>query len=379
MNIVQIIPSFNVGGGELLAVRLCAEIKRQCPAYQVTLISLYDPMPSIVYDEALASGVQIVTLGKKKGFDPSTPVKMMKALRAIKPDVIHTHLAGLRYALLAGIFCNGVQKIHTVHNMASHETSAILKHVHRFAFRWLGWLPVALSEKVQKSIRDVYGVDAPTVFNGIKVNRSLLNQTKQELRKICEVSQGSFTVISIGRLCEQKNHCLLIDAFHLLSERKVGCSLLIVGEDTTDGSYRRILEAKMNDLPECTRKNIHFLGSRKDIPELLMASDIFTLSSDWEGVPLTLLEAMGYGIPVVCTSVGGVPDVITHGLDGLLVPKGDVASLANAFSEISTNSPLAAKLVCNAQEKFNSFFSIEMTAHGYLGLYKETEALMMKS
>lgn len=370
MRIAQIIPSFNIGGGELLAVRLCAEIRRQQPDCDVHLISLYDPIPTIVYDEALSSGATIRTLGKKKGFDPLVSLRMVSTLKAIKPDVIHTHLAGLRYTLGAAVIFRKALKIHTVHNMAAHETFRLLQRLHYLAFKRLGWIPVALSAKVQQSIHDVYGLDAPIVTNGIKVDSSVFIKQKDELRRKCRLPIDHPIIVTIGRLLEQKNHGLLIDAFQELFGDRKGCSLLIVGDDTTGGSYRKKLEDKVNTLPGFIRDNVYFLGPRKDIPELLMASDIFVLSSDWEGVPLTLLEAMGYGIPVVCTSVGGIPDVIEHGINGLLVPKGDVGGLANAISTLLFNKPYAISLARNAQNKFKQLYSIEMTANAYMELYK---------
>lgn len=369
MNIVQVIPSFNVGGGELLAVRLCAEIKKQRPDYKVTLISLYDPIPSIVYDEALASGAQIVTLGKKKGFDPFTPLRMLKALRAIKPDVIHTHLAGLRYSMPASLVNKKAIKMHTVHNMASYETSPFMKHVQNFAFKQLGWRPIALSESVQKSIHDVYGLMAPIVNNGISIDNKLLGTKIRKLDEKCNIPKREYNIITIGRLWAQKNHKLLIDAFDNLCKQISECNLLIVGEDPTDGNYRKKLENIIENLPENTRSKIFLLGTRKDIPELLLASDVFVLSSDWEGVPLTLLEAMGYGIPTVCTSVGGIPDVIEHGVDGLLVAKGDVDGLANTIADVLIDKSLATTLASNAKTKFYKSYSIETTASKYLDLY----------
>lgn len=369
MNIVQVIPSFNVGGGELLAVRLCAEIIKQRPDYKVTLISLYDPIPSIVYDEALASGAQIVTLGKRKGFDPFTPLRMLKALRAIKPDVIHTHLAGLRYTLLAGVLGNYSLKVHTVHNLATHETFGFLKHVHRVAFKFISWIPVSLSKEVQDSVRDMYCLESVIVNNGIKTNSEIINKSKDDIRKHYGLPLNRKIIITIGRLCIQKNQLLLIDAFNEVCKNANNYTLLIVGEDNLNGSYKHKIDRKISELPDITRENLHLLGPRKDIPELLIASDVFVLSSDWEGVPLTLLEAMGYGTPVVCTSVGGIPDVIEHGFDGLLVSKGDSKSLGNAIVEVLSNNSFASSLVQNARKKFSQLYSIEMTAEKYMQLY----------
>jgi glycosyltransferase involved in cell wall biosynthesis len=359
-----------VGGGELLAVRLCAEIKKQAPEHSVFLVSLYDATPTMVYEEARASSAEIICLGKKKGFSPYTPIKMMVALNRIKPDVIHTHLAGLRYTLLAGLMHRQALKLHTVHNMASRETSPFLTRVHGFAFKRLGWLPVALSEIVRGSIRDVYGLDATVVDNGIGIQLSSLTSTKEEIKLALGLPFKHSIVTNIGRLCEQKNQAILIDAFRILCKTNDECSLLLIGDDTTGGAYRRMLEVKVSGLPENVRRNIRFLGIRSDIPQLLLASDVFVLSSDWEGVPLTLLEAMGYGIPSVCTSVGGIPDVIEHAVDGMLVSKGNANALSEALERVLMNKGFASSLSLSGQEKFRRRYSIDITTKKYLELYQ---------
>ena len=368
MKIVQIIPSFNVGGGELLAVRLCAEILRQRPEYNVYLISLYDPTPTVVYDEALSSGVKIHSLAKKKGFDPFVVVRMFKMLMLIRPDVIHTHLAGLRYSILASILFRRVVKIHTVHNIAKCECSTFVQYFHKFAFKYFSWQPVALSKEVKKSIQDVYGINSPIVMNGIKVDDSLKNIEREQFKLILGISVDKPVIISIGRLCEQKNQQLLLDVFNDVFD-KVECLLLLVGEDTMGGYYQKALMDKIASFSDNIRSNVIFLGPRSDIPDLLSASDVFVLSSDWEGVPLTLLEAMGAKVPVVCTSVGGIPDVIEHEIDGLLVPKGDKNRLADAILSILLGHCSSVFLVNNAWNKFQMFYSIERTAAGYLNIY----------
>lgn len=368
MKIVQIIPSFNVGGGELLAVRLCAEILRQHPEHQVFLISLYDPIPTVVYDEALSSGVKILTLGKNKGFDYLTHIRMFKILNFINPDVIHTHLAGLRYSVFSAIFLKSAVKVHTIHNIASKEVYGIVRIVHKFAFNIFGWLPVALSKKIKKSVLELYNIDAPIVMNGISVKEMPSLEIQKNLKRSFSLPEDIPIIITIGRLCVQKNQALLLEAFRIISE-KLDCRLLIVGEDAMGGRYEKALQDQLLLFPEHVRSKVLFLGSRKDVQDLLSISDVFVLSSDWEGVPLTLLEAMGNCIPTVCTSVGGIPDVIDHARDGLLVPCGDSEKLAGAILNILHGDINVGLLVNNALEKFKNLYSIEQSANGYLKIY----------
>ncbi|NPV04874.1 MAG: glycosyltransferase [Syntrophaceae bacterium] len=370
MIIVHIIPSFNVGGGELLAVRICAEIKRRHPSFSVHLISLYDPFPSVVYTEAVESGAAIHTLGKQKGPDPRLLFRMRDVLLKIDPNVIHTHLAGLRYSMGAALLIKKAVKIHTIHNIAEREASRTVLRLHRFAFNRLGWLPVALSPEIQNSIRDFYGIDAPVVNNGIRVDPTIRKEQKNDLRKKSALPLDANIIITIGRLCPQKNQILLIDAFEkLTAQSETETILLVVGEDSTSGSYRLMLENRLRALPEQQRKRVHLLGVRKDIPELLIAADVFVLSSDWEGLPLTLLEAMGYGTPVVCTAVGGIPDAIEQGVSGLLVPAADAKRLADAIFRLLNDKSLGAQMAKAAREKFQMHYSIERTAESYVDLY----------
>lgn len=370
MKIVHIIPSFNVGGGELLAVRLCAEIKRQMPHYEIFIISLYDPMPTIVYDEALASGAIVKTLGKRKGFDWNCLIKLSQLLNEIYPDVIHTHLAGLRYSAFPSFPFRRCVKIHTVHSMADNEASPIIRLLQKAVFKHLNWVPVALSETLRLSINEIYGIDPPVIFNGIRVDESVHKMSKELCRARCNIQENHFVIIAIGRLYKQKNQSLLIDVFEDVFKKSGNCSLLIVGEDPVDGSYRKMLEDKIDSLSKEISKNIYLLGQRKDIPQLLRASDLFILTSDVEGMPLTLLEAMGYGVPSVCTAVGGIPDMLIHEKEGLLAPRGDKTALVDAVLRIIRDPIFAAQLASNAKKKFSLEYRVEIVAERYIRLYK---------
>jgi len=116
--------------------------------------------------------------------------------------------------------------------------------------------------------------------------------------------------------------------------------------------------------------SVHFLGSRDDIPELLQVIDVFVLSSLWEGLPLVLLEAMAAGVPVVATKVGGIPEVVEDGEEGLLVPPGDPRSLRLAMTKLLTDSVLARRLAENAFRKVNSQYSVGTMVQKHEALYE---------
>lgn len=133
------------------------------------------------------------------------------------------------------------------------------------------------------------------------------------------------TIVSVGRLLPQKNQQMLLDAFGSIAEEFPGYKLVIYG----DGSSREELEAKVQQMGLADR--VSFPGSFQDIHERIACSELFVMSSNYEGMPNALIEAMCLGLPVISTKVSGATDLIYHGENGLLVDVGDTAGLAHAM------------------------------------------------
>jgi glycosyltransferase involved in cell wall biosynthesis len=136
---------------------------------------------------------------------------------------------------------------------------------------------------------------------------------------------AGFVLGTVARLEEQKGHEVLLAAVSRIIREIDDLTVLIVG----DGPLRPVLEAQTRKLG--LEKVVRFLGTRRDVPLLLRALDLFVMPSRWEGIPLTLLEAMGAGLPVVSTRVGRAGEIIADGVNGLLVPPGDPEALAAAI------------------------------------------------
>ena len=139
-------------------------------------------------------------------------------------------------------------------------------------------------------------------------------------------------IVSVARLDPQKNPLGLIDAFAGALAADPQWRLLLVG----DGSLRKQAEAHAGSLGLGAR--VHFLGVRPDIDALLPECDLFALASDWEGMPMAIIEAMAAGLPVAATAVGGVPELVAHQATGLLVPPGDTPALADALALLARDS-----------------------------------------
>jgi glycosyltransferase involved in cell wall biosynthesis len=116
---------------------------------------------------------------------------------------------------------------------------------------------------------------------------------------------------------------------------------------------------------------VHFLGSRQDVPDLLNAMDIFVLPSYSEGVSLALLEAMAAGLPVIATAVGGLPEVVTDGQTGLLIPPRDAVALAGALERLLAAPALAQHLGANARDYVREHYSLDRLGREINEIYEE--------
>lgn len=158
-------------------------------------------------------------------------------------------------------------------------------------------------------------------------------------------------IVTVGRLCEQKNHRLLINAFAEIAQKHPDEKLLIYGSGAQDKLLREQIEAlRMND-------RVLLMGSTNDVPEVLSRSKVFALSSDYEGMPNCLLEALAVGVPSVATDCpcGGPRTVIQDGENGLLVPVGDETAMAKALDKLLSDPEYAERIGQNGKNSAMRF------------------------
>lgn len=227
---------------------------------------------------------------------------------------------------------------------------------------------MAVGDAVADSVRQMYGLSQPaSIPNGIDTHRFWRPESRSPWRRRNGYRDEDLLVVSVGRLERQKNPTALVNAMASIPK----AHLLLAGE----GSLRANLEG---------RERVHLLGVRGDIPEVLAAADIFALASDWEGLPLAIIEAMAAGLPVVATSVGCVPEIIEHGRTGLLVARGDQAALVAALQDLAENHSLRRDMGAAARIR-SLCFSVDTMAAAYEELFSrllsrntagQTEALL---
>ena len=358
MRIIQIMPDFGLAGAEIMCENLTVELTKA--GHDVTVISMYD-YHSAITERLEKLGIQIIYLHKKLGMDISMISKMRKIFKEINPDVIHTHRNCPQYAVPAAIMAGVKCRVHTVHNIADKENGKLARIANKFFFKYCHVIPVALSELIKDTILCEYRMrsdEIPIIFNGIDLSKCIIKNDY--------AIDDSFKILHIGRFSEQKNHIGLLKAFEQFYKNHPNSELWLIG----DGE-------KKNEIEEYVKKSelsssVKFIGLQNEVYAYLHDADIFTLPSNYEGIPMTLIEAMGTGVPIVATAVGGVPDMLTDGEDSLIV-ENDIEQIAKAFEVYYLNDKLRVEHGSKVRERAEAF-SVETMTYRYMMIYKNNRS-----
>lgn len=329
-------------------------------SHDVAALCLYPPVNSVFEDQLQSAGVRIWHLGKRPGFDARMLPAVHGVFRRFRPDVVHTHLSAISY-LFPEALLRRVVMVHTLHTVASFEADRFGRALRR-AILGRCVVPVAVSRDVAHSIERAYGLQCPVVPNGIPVadfERS--PRERAQWRSEMGIEPGCVLYVFVGRLVAPKNLMLLLEAFSALDDPNA--CLMLVG----DGDQRGPIEEFVNSRGLHAR--VRVLGARDDVAACLAAADVFVLSSHWEGNPMAVMEAMAAGLPVIGTAVGGVPELVSSGRDGILVPPGDRAAFTGAMRQLSRNVELRRTMGRAARARARSCFSVEKMVAGYEALY----------
>ena len=342
--VAQVIGELRIGGAERLFVDLCNAL--DVDKTIVVLIGDLDLQPNLRSE--LRRDIEVHCVRVRRRSWVKDVWTLSRLFRDMDCDVVHTHmfwpnLYGSLAARLAGV-------------------SAIITSEHgrnEWKRRWHKWVEVnvisryadvrlCVSQDILRMRRDVDGVPGDilrTVPNGTVVP-SLQRQSEK---------QG--TVIgSVGRLVSAKDYPMMIRAVSILVSRGVDVHLEIVG----DGEEREAIESTIRN--EGVESIVTLAGSQANVGEWLARWRIFTSSSVREGQPVALLEAMAAGLPCVVTAAGGVPDTLTDGVEGIVVPPGEPEALAAGIQQLLNNPELSGAYGRAARERVIRDFSIESHA-----------------
>lgn len=354
MKVLQVMPNFELAGAQTMCENLSLELKKR-KDIKIEVLSFYD-LHSDITKRLEKNNIKVHYLGKRKGLDFKLYIKIKKIIDDFEPNIIHTHLYALEYIIPIISFCKkkNIKIIHTIHNVAEKEVPKKLQIFQKRWFRKGLVLPVAISEIVRDSIECRYGIkkcEIPVIYNGIDLSKCK-SKNNYDFNNI---------ILHIGRFSEQKNHSELIEMFYECYKKNKKLKLYLVGT----GELRKQIEDQVNKMK--INNNVFFKGALSDCYSIMNEADIFVLPSKWEGMPMTLIEAMGTGLPCIAYPVGGIPDMIINEKNGYLAQ--NKKDFIDKILLLSNNEKKREALGKKAIESSYQYSS-EIMSKKYLELYK---------
>ena len=349
------------GGAERFALGLVSHLPRDRFEPWVCSTRFATPEAS----EALAdAGVSHISLRRTGKLDVHRLSGLAMLLKMGRFDVVHAHMFGSNvWGTVLGKLCNVPVIIAHEHNW-SYTGELMRRMIDRHLIARYATRFVAVSESNRTRMIELEGIPAekvlvlPTAYIPHRVTEPT------DIRAELGLAPDARIIGVAATLRVEKALEVMISAAAQVVQRFGDAHLVIAG----DGPQRGLLEAHVADTG--LTGHVHFLGERRDVTPILETVDVGALSSDWEGMPLFVLECMTTGTPVVATNVGGLPEVIEHDRTGLLVPPRDPAALAEAISALLTDPERARRLAAAAAERTRGY-SIETVAQRFADLYEQ--------
>jgi glycosyltransferase involved in cell wall biosynthesis len=350
IRVVYLAHAFHVGGAEEMVLNLVRHLPRR---FEPRVCCIHSAGP--IGEEIRRTGADVTVLGLNPGIRRPFDVNGIRSyLRSTKPDIVHTFLLT---ASLYGRFAAIVEHVPIVIGTEVNIYERKRPH-HRLVERWLmrGTDRVVVSAE---SVRDFYvrqvhanPAKVDVIYNAVDFSQARPSKSRDQLREGFGLAAGVRAAGVIARLTEQKGHRYLFEALAARPEL-ADLHLLVVG----DGPLRESLERDVRDRGLAPR--VEFLGARRDLGDVLGAVDLFVLPSLWEGLPLSLVLAMGAGVPVVSTTVAGIPEVVDDGRTGWLVPPADAAALGDAMARVLADPAAAARIAAAGRDAVLPRFNVE--------------------
>lgn len=362
MKIFEIVPQLSSGGGERFTVDLCNELSSL--EHEITLIVFHNVGNWAFYRSEISEKVKIVTMKKKMGLDINLIFKLYKLIKRAKPDIVHTHLRAITYIFFSALVYRKAKYYHTVHNAAEKEASTgISRIIRKFAFKNKKIIPVTISKDSYRSFIEFYGIDAAMIVNGRNIPSELKvgSDIKNEIKSYKKTSKTR-VLIQLARMEEVKRHTMMARVVKRLVTEGFDITMLMIGR--TNEIYVEKIEAM-----QC--REIHILGEKHNPLEYLHEADAYCLCSTYEGMPISLIEALGVGIIPICTPVGGIVNTVVDNENGFLSADTSEESYYNAVKRfLSLDDEELAKMKRIAKASYTPYSMTECGTK-YANLFAE--------
>lgn len=370
-HILYVLHSLGRGGTENGVVNL---LNRMDPARFRFTIALTERNRDML-ERVERPGVEVVSVRRRWGNDPLYPAQLYALCRRIRPDLIHTRNFSCIEGLAAGRLAGVRAVLHSEHGRDVDEAVSFKRRrvflrslLYRFADR-----VVTVSEELREALLaqvDVAPEKLQCVPNGVDLGRFAVRGGREKVRREFGVAPGEVVIGSLGRHDPVKDYRSLIRGFaSLVASRRNDPSLprvrLVLCGEGPEHAALRALAAELG-----LADDVVFPGFRNDVPDVLAAFDAFVLPSVTEGMSNAILEAMATGLPCIATQVGGNGELVSHGVNGLLVPPASPESLAAAMHVVADDADERHRMGHASRRRAEFRFSLDGMIARYEDLYE---------
>ncbi|HYC01360.1 MAG TPA: glycosyltransferase [Candidatus Limnocylindrales bacterium] len=352
-----VIGQLTYGGAESQLYELARGLLQQCHPVVYCLSGKDQP-----YGQRLReAGVPVRVLASRGSFDVGRVLALARALREDRIQIVHAFLfLASAYAYLATRLARGMALVTSARN-CKLEPHPVRRAIMRQAMR-SSCTVICNSREMARFAVDNYGAPAHlmrVVYNGVDTTRFDVERR----------AHSGLRIGTVGRIEAQKNLDMFLDAAERVRRQRPDAHFIIVG----DGSLRQRYQSEVERRGLAAA--VRLPGTTADVPGFLAGLDQFWLTSDWEGTPNVVLEAMAAGVPVIATRVGGTGEVIDHGTSGFLVEAGDAAAVTKFALELAGDAALGQRIGEQARRAARERFSIPAMIAGTRAVYDEARAL----
>lgn len=364
--ICHVIHALGVGGAEVLVDVM---VRRMSDKYRC-VVAVLDEIGEIG-ERLQADGFVVEHLHREPGIDRGCAKRLDGFAKREGVRVLHAHqYTPFFQAMLSRGFLGSRPVLFTEHgrhfpDVPSRKRSIVNRLMLRRNDRLVG-----VGSAVRQALIDNEGLPSnrvEVVYNGVDLKElaTAAPDARSRIRDEFGFSEDDFVAVQVARLHELKDHQTALRAIEQAVRTQPNVRLLIVGE----GDQRAAIEASIRERK--LEQQVVLSGNRADIADLLAAADAFLMSSISEGIPLTIIEAMAAGLPVVSTAVGGIPEMIQDGQNGFLTDSGDHVGLADALVLLQLDVTVRNAVASKGREQATQLFSQQSMLDGYRSIYEE--------
>lgn len=363
--IAQLVHTLNVGGAEVLAGNLA---RRLWGRYEFVFFCLDEP--GFGAKRLQEEGFTVETIGRRNGLDWRCPLRLSARLRHHHVDLIQAHqYTPFFYAMMARLRYRRPPVVFTEHGRHFPDFPRPKRKVANRLLMERRDRVIAVGPSVKVALMEYEGIPdrrIDVILNGIDTDRfTPSTETRADVRAELGIESDDYLVMMVARLDPIKDHFTAIRACTQAAKTVSNLKLLLVG----DGPEREAIEKYITQ--EGLSHLVQLLGTRSDVPRLLSAADTLLLTSVSEGIPLTIIEAMATGLPVVSTKVGSIAEVIANGSTGFLAEARDHSALAERLIQLGRSAALRIAMGDQGRARAVAEFSESQMAERYASLFDE--------